>query len=271
VFISIHPSTALQPYIENIWYCNRHVPKEEATLSLPFGRSEMVINLSGEYSTGSNKFNEGDYWISGQLTKPTKTHIYGHHECLGVVFTPLGLNAFSNIEASELTNRCVSSNDIFGNKLHSVVDEIKTLSSGEDKIQKLSNSLLRSIISQGESTLIKGALYIIESSEKKSKVTIELLCQQLKTSRKSLNKHFQKYIGLSASVYLQQRAFNGVIRDLSHSPNCRLIEVGYDYNFFDQSHFIKQFQLISGLTPKQYVHLVKNKAVDKSYPNFIIC
>jgi AraC-like DNA-binding protein len=268
---SSRPIFPLQPYIESIWYCRRHVNAPENTLTLPFGRIELVINFSGTYEIKypEMQFEKKDMWVSGQLTKPTITRIVGEHECIGIVFTSLGVNAFWKIEASQFTDKSISLDNIFGNEIIAVKSEIRELKSPEAKIHRIEQFFLKRVTFHNSLSTIKQALDIICSSEQKKKVTVSYLYKTLKISRNSLNKQFKRYIGVSASTYLQQKMFNSVIRDISKTPGERLIGVGYDYNFFDQAHFIKQFQTFAGMSPGQYLQFVKNNAIDNTFPNFI--
>lgn len=265
------PVLTLQPYVNNIWYCRQQLHHPETTFTLPFNAIEIVINLAGNYEIkySGMPFKKMDLWISGQLTKPTITRIAGEHECIGVVFTTLGFSAFSKIAAHELTDRSVSLDNIFGNEITALKTELGELELPQRKIDRLEQFFLERLIPPGYSPVIMEALHSIDSSREKKKLTIKYLCDSLKISRNSLNKHFKKYIGLSASTYLQQKVFNNIISDISNTPAERLITVGYDYDFFDQAHFIKQFQIFAGMTPGQYLHFAKNNAIDKSFPNFI--
>lgn len=271
MFHSAIPIISLQPFIENIWYCNRYVDTTEQTLTLPLGRIEMVIKFSGEYSIAhqQEKFKEEYFWITGQQNKPTITTISGQHECMGVVFTSLGWNAFSNIPAGELINKSVSVSDLWGKNINTHWNELTDIKRVETKFNKLQQFFLKRLLMPDKLSIIQEALHIIQVNGNAKKITVNNLCRQLKISRKSLNQHFQKYIGISASAYLQQIVFNAIIKDICVVPGDRLIEVGYDYHFFDQAHFIKQFQSFSGMTPGQYLRLVKNEAVDKAFPNFL--
>jgi methylphosphotriester-DNA--protein-cysteine methyltransferase len=161
--------------------------------------------------------------------------------------------------------------NIFGNEIMAVKSEIQELKLPEEKIRRIEQFFLKRTTFHNSLSTIKQALDIIGSSEQKKKVTVSSLYKTLKISRNSLNKQFKRYIGVSASAYMQQKMFNNVIRDISKAPNERLIGVGYDYNFFDQAHFIKRFQTFAGLSPGQYLQFVKSKAVDSTFPNFISC
>jgi AraC-like DNA-binding protein len=271
MFCSTLPFVSLQPFIESLWYCNRYVAGREETLTLPFGRIEMLIKFSGEYAITHQQetFTNEDLWITGQQSKPTITTISGQHECMGVVFTPLGWHAFSNIWASELTDSSFPLRELWGKEVSALRDELAESKKVEIKFDKIQHYFLKRLKIHENIGIIRQAIRIIEDNRNAKKITVNSLCKELKTSRKSLNHYFQKCIGLSASGYLQQMVFNSIIKDLSTIPVKRLIETGYNYHFFDQAHFIKQFESFSGMPPGQYLQFVKKELIDKSFPNFI--
>ena len=266
------PIPALQPYIQSIWYCNTYIVRE-ITLSLPFGRIELVINFSGDYHIAYPGLpaQKVDEWIAGQHTVPITCNIAGQHECIGIVFTTLGYNAICKMPASELANKAVPAHHLFGKEISILKSEIARLKTSEEKLQHLEQFFMKKISDRQALSTIKLALYIINKGSDKKKKTVTGLCRELKLSRNSLNRHFKSYIGISASQYLQVQLFNNVIRGLTTLPKERLIDTTYDHEFFDQAHFIKHFRRFAAMTPGQYLSFLKEDAIDKAYPNFISC
>lgn len=271
MFYSVAPSAALQPFVETVWYCNRYLPVEEKTLTLPLGRIEMVIRFSGDYSITheGTQLEAGAFWITGQPTGAVTTSIRGRHECMGAVFTPLGWSGFSKISAGELTNQSVDVDAVLGRRFGSLREELVELKTAAHKCKAFENVLAKRLNGGNGSPLIREAMSLIQKNGFLHKVTVSGMAGQLKVSRKTLNQHFQKHVGLSASAYLQHLTCNAVLQRLCRVPDARLIETGYEFNFFDQAHFIRQFQAFAGMTPGEYRRLFKQGAIDKSFPNFI--
>ena len=71
-------------------------------------------------------------------------------------------------------------------------------------------------------------------------------------SRRQLERKFQQEIGL-APGYLKQLHRIKVARYLiTVNPLASLTDIAQDCGFYDQAHFIRQFQKITGQTPGQY-------------------
>lgn len=270
MFHTKKPITPLQAFIEQTWYCNYYIDSNQRTLTLPYGRIEMVINLNGIYNIQKEDFyfKGKEAWISGQQNGVTVSTIAGQHECIGIVFTPLGWKLFSGIDACELKNSFVQASAVLKN-FGDVIALIAVKTTAAEKIAALENYLQKQAVNfKRSNNNIHNALDIIQHC-KDAKLTVNQLSKQLKLSRKSLNNLFQNYIGLSASGYLQQRFFSHLLHHLCSEPRKRLIEHTYEHHFFDQSHFIKQFQAYAGMTPGQYLLHAKEQRIDPLFPNFI--
>ena len=122
--------------------------------------------------------------------------------------------------------------------------------------------------SKGNSARIHAAMQLVKNKNG-NKCSVNELCAHLDISRKSLNQHFRRHVGMSASGWLQQSMFSKVLTYINQSPGKRLIEAAYEHHFFDQSHFIRQFQQYAGMNPRAYLDYVLDKKVDSLSPSFI--
>jgi AraC-like DNA-binding protein len=73
-------------------------------------------------------------------------------------------------------------------------------------------------------------------------------------STSSLEKLFSSYIGISAKNYMKIIRLNKSVRfykqQSKYYPN--LTATGIETEFYDQSHFIKDFKQVAGITHGQY-------------------
>ena len=92
--------------------------------------------------------------------------------------------------------------------------------------------------------------------ESRGTVSIERLTANIHASRRYVEKLFKMQLGMSpkkfsrqirikkASMYLQDRGFSGSLKNIMN-----------DLNYYDQSHFLKDFKSVVGLTPSHYLAL----------------
>ncbi len=62
-------------------------------------------------------------------------------------------------------------------------------------------------------------------------------------------------VGTTAKKFASIVRFNSVLENLKESKT--LTEICFEYNFFDQAHFIKDFKQFTGDTPENYKSFLK--------------
>lgn len=87
------------------------------------------------------------------------------------------------------------------------------------------------------------------------------LSSQLPISQRQLERRFQLEVGFSPAQVKQLQRVKLARALISQRPEQPLVQIGLDTGFYDQAHFIRQFQKITGLTPNQY----RLKKMSKKY------
>ena len=84
------------------------------------------------------------------------------------------------------------------------------------------------------------------------KISIEELSSRACLSRKQYERIFTDNIGISPKRFLRIVRFQNVIFQKQMRQNSNLTTLAYDCGYFDQSHMINDFKILSGKTPSQY-------------------
>jgi AraC-like DNA-binding protein len=85
-----------------------------------------------------------------------------------------------------------------------------------------------------------------------STIPLNELIENQSISRRQLERKFQQEIGLSPAQLKQLLRIKQARAAISQNPSRPSIDVALDCGFYDQAHFIHQFQKITGQTPGQY-------------------
>lgn len=93
------------------------------------------------------------------------------------------------------------------------------------------------------------AIYKKVKEVKEYKTSIEELSDYTKYSARQLNNLFKKHLGVSPKRFIQIVRLNHGL-DLIDKNN-PLSNVAYELGYHDQSHFIRDFKKMTGMTPKQ--------------------
>ena len=83
-------------------------------------------------------------------------------------------------------------------------------------------------------------------------LTVKELCALGGTSPRQLSRQFQSAVGLSPKHYSRIIRFQRALLTLSSQRVTRLTDATYAADYFDQSHFNRDFRAFTGLRPGQY-------------------
>ncbi len=71
-------------------------------------------------------------------------------------------------------------------------------------------------------------------------------------SRKQYERTFAEYIGSSPKQFLRTVRFQNTLREKQRNKCINLTALAYSCGYYDQSHMINDYKLLSGKTPAQY-------------------
>lgn len=166
-----------------------------------------------------------------------------------VYFTETGWMQFSRCPAHELFNRSVALPDVLDGKEVTVIEEQLALAQTDaQRIQLLNRFFLQQIKEQAPDTLVAEALRLIYASG--GNIQIRQLNEKLFTSQSPLEKRFRKLVGTTPKKFASIVRFNSVLQNLDKGRS--LTDLCYEYQYFDQAHFIKDFKRYTGETPERF-------------------
>ncbi|WP_198172443.1 AraC family transcriptional regulator [Hymenobacter ginkgonis] len=97
---------------------------------------------------------------------------------------------------------------------------------------------------------VNGAIQRIFQTQ--GQVKVGQLCVQERVSSRSLTRKFTDQIGLAPKQYAHLIRFRAVMHHLLRTPTVTWLDVVHRFGYYDQSHFIKDFQHFTGHSPTQY-------------------
>lgn len=176
-------------------------------------------------------------------------------DILGVKFKPLGISRITGINMECIADRIIAAEDIWGNELELLCDEMQSAPSLEETLAVLEKFLLqkyRSTSLHYRVSHAQNAVSLITNSN--GKLHIKVLQDQTNTSRKTLERAFTHYLGVAPKLYSRIVRFNAVkeimdTKDVSDN----LTSLALDFGFYDSSHFAAEFKYFSGFTPVSYL------------------
>lgn len=195
-------------------------------------------------------------YIFGQPICPRV--ITTHHQgvdILGVKFKPLGITRVSGINMEYMADKIIAAEDVWGNEVESLCDEMQSAPQLEDSIKVLERFLLHKYFSTRlhyRVENVENSLLLMEQSY--GQISVRDIQMLTNTSRKTLERAFLNYVGLTPKLYASIVRFNAVKERIDKGVKWEPItNIALEGGYFDSSHFAAEFKRFSSLTPKEYI------------------
>jgi len=196
-------------------------------------------------------FDAFDSRIIGAVTKRYSVRLAGQGQIFGIKFHPGGFYALTQESVAKLTDTSGSTKGYFGRQSSDWVRSTNSVSDIKSKVQ-LAEEFIRSRMPKS----CENVEMLIEMLEIISKDTtimrVSELADRFTLSERSLQRMFKHQIGVSPKWVIRKCRIQEVLSRLEqgHRQWQHLID---DLDYFDQSHFSRDFKSLVGVTPACYI------------------
>lgn len=190
-------------------------------------------------------------WISGMKTDYILIDASGSN-MIGVHFKPGGCYPFIHFPMVELNDLTIELDLVLGNEANSIREAILH----EPCIDKRFSILENYFLQKGKNKMENHALVhysVNQLAQSPQMWTIKDLSTKTGITQKHLITLFKKYVGLSPKMFSRINKFQKVIRLIEQQKKIDWSMLAYECGYFDQAHFIKEFQAFSGINPAAYL------------------
>lgn len=176
----------------------------------------------------------------------------GKVNVLGVSFFKDGLFPLLKAPLSEFGNNVAELDAIFGGFTAMLEEKLRAAACVQDRIDTLENELLE----LADAGLIpdKSTCSLLRAYDENSgELSVGEFCGQYGVNPRKLERAFNKYIGVSPKKYARIHRLKKAVDRMVESTDIKLTSFAYEHNYYDQTHFIKDFQAFTGSTPTQFL------------------
>ena len=233
---------------------------------LPDGTINIIFELTNnpkfifDNKTLLKKQECKDVWFSGVL-KDYITISSSCEEMMVIVFKPGAGFPLIHKSASLFTNKVIQAEEIFGNSILQLLNELKNSTNPETKFQEIEKWLRLQLKDDDFYTdIIQHAIHEIENNY--SEIKLKDISEKSGFSQKQFIQIFKKYVGITPKQLHRIKRFNEILVALENKDRISWASIAADCGYFDQAHFIKDFYSFSGLNPKQYINEIGD------FPNY---
>lgn len=252
------PQLPLSQFVENFWLIEGFTADYTREKILPDGAIELMIDLDTEpkniFDDESSQRSRAvkKAWISGERTRYIVIGAHRNQSMVGIRFRPGGAYPFFRFPISELSESVTELDLIWGGLVDEIREQLLSLQSHEDKLSTLEAFLLaRAHRSLEANRLISFAIQQLQQSPQF--LAIRDLAQTIGITQKHLITQFEKVVGLRPKTFARVCKFQKVVNMIETQSEIEWSTIAYDCGYYDQAHFIKEFQNFSGLNPTAYV------------------
>jgi len=261
----IKPAQQLAKYIKCFWILEGTGPQlAEREKIYPDGCTEWMFHYGDfirQYKDGTIYIPQQRSFIYGQITQFVQIVPAGKVGILGVRFHPAGIWPFLQLNMNALTDTQADASEIFGPEIKHLEERIMQEPSELNKVAILEQSLLQKLSCiRNVDGLINDSIERINAS--KGNIRITALAKRYAISLRHLERRFTSVIGLSPKMYSRIVRFKNIHTDIRYSNQKNLTTLAYDNGYFDQAHFIKEFEAFTGEKPSHLL-AIKDSFSDK--------
>ncbi len=88
---------------------------------------------------------------------------------------------------------------------------------------------------------------------------VDDLVSVVDTSKRTLQRLFNRYVGVSAKWVIQRYRLHEAIEEIGRGHRVDWVRLAIELGYFDQAHFIKDFKRFAGRTPHEYARGLENR------------
>jgi len=259
----------LRDVVEYI-YLNEHDNKNDYNLALPNPRMCLVFTykLDGtlfEQNMATNKkVKSHEIAIGGFISQSMKYYTTKKFSAVIVGLKPWAKFVMKDLNGEFYLNENIDMNTVYSKYMGSLKDQLNDDGSDEKKIALVVSFLKKIFTQRTVNYRVKHAVDIIASTQ--GKIKIEALSKEVAYSKRQLNRLFKTQVGISPKEMAKMHSVQHSI-SIMKKETLPMVDVAFDAGFFDQTHFIKSFKSLCGITPDTFKKTKPTKLSGLAYKN----
>ncbi|HEX4228504.1 MAG TPA: helix-turn-helix domain-containing protein [Bryobacteraceae bacterium] len=251
------PRTPLSGFVQCFWYSEGAPRRHAKERLLPNGEAAIIFNLCDDpiriYDAQDlTRFSTyGNAVLSGARANCFVIDTSQQERVIGIQFQPGGVFPFLRMPVSEAENSSVALNDIWGGRASAVREQLLECTTIESMFITLERLLIEQLIRPLQlHPAVTFALDQFRRSAHAGRVTE--VADRIGLSYRRFIELFRRQVGLPPKVFCRVRRFQRAVRGIHRRSQVDWVETALDCGYYDQAHFIHDFQTFSGLTPGGY-------------------
>ncbi|HJV87647.1 MAG TPA: helix-turn-helix transcriptional regulator [Noviherbaspirillum sp.] len=254
------PVARLSPYIDRFWGWESG---EGETVPLPTVLPGTGAEVFFHYRTPFAQ-SEG-----GKLFSLPATHLLcirrrpmqlAAMEGLGFIavrFRAGALHHFTQLPGNELIDQQPRAQDLWGTPGKRLADEVTGARSHDERVALLQSFLLEQLEARAFDAIVSAAATVLYRHC--DTLSIDQLAARFHLGKRQLERRFLQATGLTPVEVRRLGRFQKTARTLLLDPSATSADAALAHGYYDQSHFIREFQSLTALSPLAYLSQARLK------------
>ncbi|MGK7397489.1 MAG: DUF6597 domain-containing transcriptional factor [Candidatus Cyclobacteriaceae bacterium M3_2C_046] len=264
-FNLIAPSLQLQPFIRYYWfYEGTAQPENNATRVLPTGSIEVTFHLGNRLTNLKDGQVEDQplVLVCGQHSRYFDVMSQGLVRMISIYFKPHGARVFFQMPMQEVENQTVALTEFWLAEVVELQEKLFYCRNEGEAICFIELYLMKKLQEKKYYDFKRLDQAVRHINYNKGKISLDELAEITCWSSKQFERQFSSFVGMKPKKFLRMVRFQAALYRFQRQGFNSLTELAHHCGYYDQSHFINDFKLLSGYTPSQFF---KNQDVYSDY------
>lgn len=259
IFLQAPPHPALRNYIHQYWYLSTEnalefgnlkqmmFPIDFSGLSFYFSKQPVIEHYKNKIRKQVSVLYTGLITSPGSITFEPNEPIQG----FVVAFYPHGFSDLFQFDVSTVTDKLPDFYSLFETDGKMLYENMSKTIDFETQKQIADEYFLPKISSNNHDPLpmIEAITKIVNSN---GLIDMEQLAKEVNMSWKTLERHFKTRVGVPPKMYARFKRFHYALALLNEPAPKSLLEIAHICGYYDQAHFIREFNQFSGQNPSAF-------------------
>jgi AraC-like DNA-binding protein len=270
----------LRAYVHGYFASSGHLPAAVRERHLPTAEIPLIINFGASHrgaAAHENVFRILDgAWIAGLRDRPMRGEAVGERHFMIARFTPLGAHVFLGLPMHLIAGRTVGLDEIDSDLMRRVLNCVGRVSGWCDRFAAMDSLVAERTLTPSAPHMTARAWDMLSAAD--GRIAVGSLAAAFGCSHRHLISQFQKCIGVTPKSAARLLRFNRAVRLMNRrafsrhdmvagkpyieaaagagAPSIAWAGLAADCGYFDQAHFIREFQHYAGATPSAFLKQV---------------
>lgn len=190
-------------------------------------------------------------WLSGAHTEYLSISAHEDSEMFVIQFKPAGAVRLLQSDVSRFSNQVIPAADLFSNATLTLRLELLAARTPTDKFECARRFL--SAHCREKDSVDTIVTKLVAAIQENSTSKLKDLIADAGYSQKQLIHHFKQRVGLTPKAFQRIVRFNELLPKIMEQKTVAWNKISVECDYFDQSHFIKEFKRFCGYSPGQFL------------------